>query len=185
VPVPGIVIETDRLVLREFISEDLAALSRALCDRETMHFYPMTFDEVATKEWIARNQRRYATEGHGLWAMDLKSTGEMMIGDCGITLQNVDGESLLEIGYHLRRDTWGQGFATEAARACRDYRFAKLNADALVSWIRPENRPSRRVAQRNGVTVWKETIHTGLPHLVYRVKREEQELKVARHFSGG
>lgn len=52
--------------------------------------------------------------------MDLNST-RAMIGDCGITLQEVDGTQLLEIGYHLRRDLWGQGFATEAARACRDY----------------------------------------------------------------
>jgi RimJ/RimL family protein N-acetyltransferase len=168
-----IVIETDRLFLREFAPADLAALFRVLCDRETMRFYPMTLDESAAEEWIARNQQRYATQGHGLWAMDLKSTGEM-IGDCGITLQDVDGESLLEIGYHLRRDMWGQGFATEAARACRDYGFAELHAEFLVSLVRPENVPSCRVAERNGMTVWKETIHAGFPHLVYRAKREAQ-----------
>ncbi len=166
------IIETGRLFLREFAPEDLAALASVLCDRETMRFYPMTFDEAAAKEWIARNQRRYATYGHGLWAMDLKSTGEM-IGDCGITLQDVDGESLLEIGYHLRRDMWGQGFATEAARACRDYGFTQLPAEFLISLVRPENLPSCRVAERNGMTVWKETTHAGLPHLIYRVRRSE------------
>lgn len=164
--------ETARLFLREFVPEDVAPLSRVLCDRETMRFYPMTFDEAAAKEWIARNQRRYANEGHGLWAMDLKATGEM-IGDCGITLQNVDGESLLEIGYHLRREMWGQGYATEAARACRDHGFAKLQAEFLVSLVRPENVPSCRVAERNGMKVWKETMHAGLTHLVYRVRRSE------------
>src|SRR5262249_14648227 len=153
---------------REFVAEDLAAVCRILCDAQTMRFYPRSFDEAAAQEWIARNQRRYAMQGHGLWAMDLKSTGEM-IGDCGITLQDGDGESLREIGYHLRRDMWGQGLATEAARACRDYGFAKLNAEFLVSLIRPENVPSRRVAERNCMTVWKETMHAGLPHLVYRV----------------
>ena len=169
---PSVLIETDRLVLREFIHEDLGALSGVLCDRETMRFYPMTFDESAAKEWIARNQRRYARQGHGLWAMDLKSTGEM-IGDCGITLQDVDGESLLEIGYHLRRDIWGQGFATEAARACRDYGFAKLHAEFLVSLVRPENVRSCRVAERNGMKGWKETTHAGLLHRVYRVLKSE------------
>jgi len=166
------IIETARLFLREFAPEDLAALSRVLCDRETMRFYPMTFDEAAAKEWIARNQQRYATYGHGLWAMDLKSTGEM-IGDCGITLQDVDSESLLEIGYHLRRDMWGQGFATEAAQACSDYGFVKLHAEFLILLVRPENVPSCRVAERNGMTVWKETTHAGLRHLVYRVRRRE------------
>jgi len=173
VPPPRAILETDRLFLREFVAEDLAALCKILCDAETMRFYPEAFDEAAAKEWIARNQRRYATQGHGLWAADLKSTGEM-IGDCGITSQEVDGELLLEIGYHLRRDLWGLGLATEAARACRDYGFAKLNAEFLVSLIRPENVPSRRVAERNCMTVWKETMHRGLRHLVYRVDREEK-----------
>src|ERR1700740_2300801 len=95
-----------------------------------------------------------------------------MIGDCGITLQEVDGEHLREIGYHLRRDLWGQGLATEAARACRDYGFGELKADTLISLIRPENLPSRRVAERNSMKVWKETTRSGLVHLVYRVTRE-------------
>lgn len=168
---PKIILETDRLRLREFVPEDLAALCRVLCDRETMRFYPTSFDAAAAREWITRNQHRYAMHGHGLWAMEVKSTGEM-IGDCGITLQEVDGESLREIGYHLRRNMWRQGLATEAARACRDYGFAGLHAEFLVSLIRPENVSSRRVAERNGMTVWKETEHAGMPHLVYRVDRE-------------
>jgi len=167
-----LVIETERLFLREFIPGDLVALARVLCDRDAMRFYPMIFDEAAAKQWIARNQQRYLKHGQGLWAMDLKSTGEM-IGDCGITLQDVDGDSLLEIGYHLRRDMWGQGFATEAARACRDYGFTQLRAEFLVSLVRPENLPSCRVAERNGMTVWKETTHAGMPYLVYRVRRSE------------
>jgi RimJ/RimL family protein N-acetyltransferase len=165
------ILETGRLRLREFVAEDLAALCRVLCDRETMRFYPMSFDELAAREWITRNERRYATHGHGLWAMELKSTGEM-IGDCGITLQEVDGESLREIGYHLRRDMWRQGLASEAARACRDYGFSELNAESLIALIRPENVPSRRVAESSGMTVWKQTAHAGMPHLVYRVERE-------------
>jgi ribosomal-protein-alanine N-acetyltransferase len=78
--------------------------------------------------------RRHEANGHGLWAMDLKSSGEM-IGDCGITLQDVDGQPLPEIGYHLRRDMWGQGLASEAARACRDYGFIQPKADLLISLI--------------------------------------------------
>jgi RimJ/RimL family protein N-acetyltransferase len=107
-----------------------------------------------------------------LWALDLKATGEM-IGDCGITLQEVDGELVPEIGYHLRRDMWGQGFASEAARACREYGFERLKAEFLISLIRPENLPSRRVAQRNGMEAWKQAMRVGLVHDVYRVTREE------------
>ena len=78
-----------------------------------------------------------------------------------------EGESLYEIGYHLRRDLWRQGLATEAAIACRDWAFANLKTDRLISLIRPENLPSRRVAERVGMTVWKEVAWRGLQHCVY------------------
>jgi RimJ/RimL family protein N-acetyltransferase len=168
------ILETQRLILREFVAEDTDALARVLSDPEAMRYYPMSFDRKAVEEWIARNQRRCATDGHGLWAMDLKSSGEMM-GDCGITLQEVEGESLPEIGYHLRRDMWGRGLASEAAHACRDYGFQQLGLDSMISLIRPENMPSWRVAERIGMKVWKETTRNGLRHLVYRIRREEWE----------
>ena len=94
-----------------------------------------------------------------------------LIGDCGIIRQQVDGEQLYEIGYHLRRDLWGQGLATEAAIACRDWAFAHLKTDRVISLIRPENLPSRRVAERTGMTIWKEREWRGLKHCVYSVKR--------------
>lgn len=160
-----IVLETPRLVLREFVSDDADALARVLSDPETMRYYPAPFDRAGVEDWSGRNLRRYEQDGHGLWAIELKSTGEM-IGDCGITLQEVDGELLPEIGYHLRRDMRRQGYATEAARPCRDHGFARLKTDFLISLIGPENVPSRRVAERNGMTVWEETNRAGLKHLV-------------------
>ena len=167
-----IIAETSRLVLREFVPEDADAQARVICDRETMRFYPLAFDRSDADEWIARNRRRYEELGHGLWAMDFKPSGEM-IGDCGITVQEVDGEGMLEIGYHLRRDLWGQGLATEAARACRDYGFRHLNAPFLIALIRAENVPSWRVAERNGMSIWKETTHANLRHHVYRITRTD------------
>jgi len=167
-----IVLETPRLVLRDFVPGDADALARVISDPVTMRYYPSPFDRTGVEEWIMRNRRRYAADGHGLWAMDLKATGEM-IGDCGITLQEVDGEDLPEVGYHLRRDLWGKGLATEAARACRDYGFTQMKADFLISLIRPENVPSSRVAERNGMTIWKETFRVGLRHSVYRILRDE------------
>jgi [ribosomal protein S5]-alanine N-acetyltransferase len=168
------ILQTPRLVLRELVAQDADALAKVLCDPETMRFFPMRFDRAAVEEWIARNRRRYATDGHGLWAVDLKSTGEM-IGDCGITVQEVDGEHLLEIGYHLRRDMWGQGLATEAARGCRDYGFGEMQAEFMISLVRPENVASCRVAERCGMTVWKETTRVGRLHRVYRMLRKKWE----------
>jgi RimJ/RimL family protein N-acetyltransferase len=102
--------------------------------------------------------------------VELTKTQEI-IGDCGIILQQVEGERLYEIGYHLRCDFWGQGLATEAAIACRDWGFALLKTERLISLIRPENLPSRRVAERTGMTVWKEVDWRGLRHLVYSIER--------------
>ncbi len=96
-----------------------------------------------------------------------------VIGDCGIIRQLVEGEYLYEIGYHLRRDYWGQGLATEAAIACRDWAFAHLKNERLISLIRRENLPSRRVAERAGMTVWKEVNWRGLPHYVYSIEKEK------------
>jgi [ribosomal protein S5]-alanine N-acetyltransferase len=132
----------------------------------------MTFDSAAVESWIERNRQRYARDGHGLWAMILKSSGEL-IGDCGLTVQRIDGANEIEIGYHVRRDLWGQGFATEAARACRDYGFARPPVERLISIIRPENLASRQVAEKIGMAVWKNIIYAGLPHLVYVIRVED------------
>lgn len=166
----GQILETARLILREFAPEDAEALAHVLSDPETMRHYPAPLNRKQVGEWIERNRRRYQEEGVGLWAMVLKSTREM-IGDCGITRQQVEGEWLYEIGYHLRRDFWGQGLATEAAIACRDWGFANLPVNRLISLIRPENLPSCRVAERNGMTMWKEVTWRGLRHRVYSVSK--------------
>jgi RimJ/RimL family protein N-acetyltransferase len=164
------ILETTRLVLRELVPEDIEAVAQVLSDPETMRYYPAPLSRKQVEEWIERNRRRYQEDGVGLWAMVLKSTGEV-IGDCGITRQQVDRESLHEIGYHLRRDFWKQGLATEAAIACREWGFANLPVDRLISLIRPENIPSRQVAERNGMTIWKEIDWRGLRHCIYSVER--------------
>jgi ribosomal-protein-alanine N-acetyltransferase len=169
------VLQTARLLLREFTPQDADALALVLSDPETMRYYAAPYDRAGVEQWIERNRQRYRDDGVGLWAMELTTPQDteirQIIGDCGITLQEVEGERLFEIGYHLPRDFWGQGLATEAAIACRDWAFAHLKADRLISLIRPENLPSRRVAERTGMTVWKEVYWRGLPHCVYSIER--------------
>ena len=97
------ILETERLILRKFLPEDTDALALVLSDPVTMKYYPAPIDRVGTQQWIERNLRRYSEDGVGLWAMVLRANGEM-IGDCGIVRQQVEGEYLYEIGYHLRRD---------------------------------------------------------------------------------
>jgi len=169
------ILQTQRLRLREFTALDADALESILSDPETMRYYPAPYDRAGVEQWIERNRKRYREDGVGLWALELIGTEEL-IGDCGIVLQQVEGEALYEIGYHLRRDFWGRGLATEAAVACRDWAFAHLEAERLISLIRPENLPSRRVAERVGMTVWKEVAWRGLAHCVYSVGRAERSL---------
>jgi ribosomal-protein-alanine N-acetyltransferase len=164
------ILKTDRLLLREFGPEDLDALAAVLSNPETMRYYPAALDRAGVAAWIERNRRRYADPGHGLWAMALKSSGEV-IGDCGLTRQVVDETDEIEIGYHVRRDLWGRGYASEAARACQEYGFSRLGAERLISLIRPENLRSRRVAEKTGLSLWKEVMWRELPHCVYAIRR--------------
>ncbi|HUB01180.1 MAG TPA: GNAT family N-acetyltransferase [Terriglobales bacterium] len=164
------ILETRRLILREFVADDADALARVLSDPETMRYYPAPYDRAGVEDWIACNRQRYRADGVGLWAMVLKTSTEV-IGDCGVLRQEVEGKYFFEIGYHLQRDLWGQGLATEAAMACRDWAFAHLKVDRVISLIRPENLASRRVAERNGMTMWKEVEWRGLQHCVYAIER--------------
>lgn len=161
-----IILTTERLNLREITMDDHADLLAIWGDAETMRFYPAPLDEVGARAWIARNLQRYEQHGHGLWAMILLSD-ERLIGDCGLTYQDVEGVAELEVGYHLNKAYWGRGLATEAARACINYAFNQLGQRRITSLIRPENLPSRRVAERNGLRIEKEIMRSGYRHYVY------------------
>jgi [ribosomal protein S5]-alanine N-acetyltransferase len=157
---------TDRLELRPMRDADVAALAQVLGDPWSMRFYPAPFDLDATTAWVRRNQERYEQDGFGLLAVVDRATDEV-IGDCGPTLQEVDGEHHVELGWHIRRDRQRQGFATEAGRACRDQAFEVLHPERLISPIRPENVPSWSVARALGFTPWRPTVRVGMAHVVW------------------
>lgn len=168
------ILETNRLALRRLEETDFDAWSAVLRDPQVMYAYEHGFSEDEVHQWIDRQRERYAKYGFGLWAVMEKASGEL-IGDCGITMQDWNGREVPEIGYHLRRDKWHQGFAIEAAAACREYGFHTLNFPELFSIIRDNNIPSQHVALRNGMAVrgsfMKYYRHMAMPHLVFSVKR--------------
>ena len=129
---------------------DLDAMAALLGDPQVMTYYraPKTRPEAAA--WIAWNQRNYAEHGYGLWIIETHE-GEF-VGDCGLTWQTVDDVTRLEVGYHVRHELQGSGFATEAAAACRDFAQETLGAPELVAIIHPSNTASRRVAEKIGMT---------------------------------
>jgi RimJ/RimL family protein N-acetyltransferase len=143
-------LQTARLILRPFTRDDVPALEAVIGDPVAMQWYPAPFDRAGVEQWIERNIARYENDGHGLWAMVLKSSGEL-IGDCGCVVQIVEDRNEIEIAYHVRPDLWGNGYATEAARACMDYAFNVIQVCRVISMIRPENVNSRRVAEKNGL----------------------------------
>lgn len=167
-------IETDRLYLREMQQSDYTALAKILQDEETMYAYEHAFDDAETQAWLDNQIKRYQTYGFGLWAVILKETNEM-IGQCGLTMQSWGERQVLEIGYLFQRSYWHQGYATEAAIACKEYAFEKLGAEEVFSIIRDTNLASQNVAKRNGMTVRgsfvKHYYGIDMPHLVYAVTR--------------
>lgn len=139
------VIETERLRLREMTEEDFPALYKVLADSDIMQHYPYAFDENRVRNWILRNIERYRVLGFGLWAVCLKATGEM-IGDCGLTMQLINGEIKPEIGYHIRSDQQRKGYAKEAAIAVRDWTFHNTPFNAVHSYMKHTNEPSYKTA---------------------------------------
>ena len=168
------ILETERLILRELTPADYPALCRILQDEKAMYAYGGAFSGVEVWEWLERQTARYRKWGFGLWAADLKETGEM-IGQCGLTMQPWKGREVLEIGYLLQRARWHRGYALEAAAACKRYAFETLKAGEVCSIIRDTNTASQKVAVRLGMTVrdsWvKHYRGVDMPHDRYVVLR--------------
>jgi RimJ/RimL family protein N-acetyltransferase len=162
--------ETSRLRLRQLTLDDVEALSAIQADPQHMRFYPHPFSMEESRAWIEKNLVRYERLGYGLWAVDDKETGEFL-GNVGPTLQQVDGVGEVELGWSITPSRARQGIASEAAAACRQDCFTRLDMPYVIALVRPENTPSRGVAERIGMTVWKEALHANMPHLVYRVQR--------------
>jgi len=170
------ILETERLYLREMSQSDFDSLCKILRDEETMYAYNGAFDGSMVQEWLDKQLARYREYGFGLWAVCLKETDEM-IGQCGLTVQDWLGKEMLEVGYLFRRAYWHKGYATEAAKACKEYAFAKLGADEVCSIIRDNNIPSQKVALRNGMTrqngiMVKHYRGEDMPHFLYLIRKE-------------
>ena len=141
-----------------------------------MKHYPKPYDKKMTRHWIEWNIQNYQKYGFGIWAVVLKETGEF-IGDCGLTIQNIDGELLPEIGYHINKRYWRQGFGSEAARAVRDWTFENTKYDSLYSYMKYTNVESYSTAISNGMKKIKEyPDEKNKISYVYAITRDEWKL---------
>lgn len=173
-----IILETERLQLREMRPSDMRALGAILRDERVMYAYEGAFSEEEIAAWMQKQLRRYEEHGFGLWALVSRKSGGM-IGQCGITMQEYRERQVPEIGYLLAYEHWHRGYAAEAAAACREYGFRTLHFDALYSIIRDTNIRSQRVALRNGMrpvdTIVKHYRGVDMPHIVFRTRRPEED----------
>jgi len=147
-------VETDRLILRAFRDDDLAAyteIHRHPLVRETLHI-PKTFDEYEGWKHLTLWNGQWTLRNSGQWCMELRETGEV-IGRCGTHRPHRLDWPGLEIGWTLHPDHWGKGYATEGGAASIEWAFANHDDDHLVSLILPSNTPSQAVAERLGFTL--------------------------------
>ena len=166
----GTALETARLKLRLFAEKDLDALAAMYADAETMRYIGegKTFNRGETWRAISSMLGHWLLRGYGMWAIELKGTGEM-IGRAGFIYP--EGWPGFELGWMVAKPFWGRGYATEAAEAALDYAQRELDKSRVISLIRRDNLPSIRVAEKIGARFESEVELLGAPALVYATTR--------------
>ncbi len=165
------ILQTGRLRLRPYTAADEEELFDVFADPYARKFYPEMADRAKVRAWIEWNLRNYDEFGFGLWAMELKTEGRL-IGDCGLTFQDVEGRDELEIGYHVMERERGKGYATEAARVCLDFGFTRTSCESICSIVRPSNTASCAVAARIH-TARREFLKGGQPAVLFYTSRRD------------
>jgi RimJ/RimL family protein N-acetyltransferase len=160
-------IHTERLVVREFTAGDLDALAVVFADPAVLWWEPAPFTRAQTEAWLEVTLRRYRDDGCGEYAVVVAASGEL-IGDCGPAYREIEGERLPELGWDLRSDRWGHGYAAEAARGVLTH-AKDLGLRRLVSLIAPQNERSRGVARRLGMSLDHEVLWAGEPHELWAI----------------
>ena len=164
--------ETKRLLFRKIEQSDFDNLKKIISDPETMKFYPKPYDDNGVQRWIDWCLACYEKRGFGLFAIILKEEN-VFIGDCGITLQNINGKEVFEIGYHINKKYWNKGYASEASQYMKDYFFTNTEYTEVYSYMNKLNYQSRRVAEKNGMSFIEEYIEDDVLHTVYKITKEQ------------
>ena len=164
------VIETNRLILRKMNMDDFDSLKEIISDPINMKYYKNPYDDNGVIRWINWNLDNYNTYGFGLFAVILKETNQM-IGDCGVTMQIINHKIRPEIGYHFHINHHNNGYATEAAKAVKEYIFKNTTFNELYTYTTKDNLPSQKVAIKNGMTLIEEYNDGEEDLVVYMVKK--------------
>jgi RimJ/RimL family protein N-acetyltransferase len=162
-------IETERVVIREFVREDRDAMLTVYGDPEVMRYIPGGVLDAAGVEAVIEGQlAAQAARGFGYWALLERESGAV-IGDVGFGIFELTRD--LEVGYTLARSAWGRGYATESAGACLEVGLAQLNVARIVAVVDRANAASIRVAERLGMRKADELEAHGRPHVLFEILR--------------
>jgi len=164
----SIILQTKRLYLRKFNENDVDNLLNITSDKDVMRFFPSTLDRAETQKFLHQIIEAYERDGHSFWAAELKEDNDF-VGMVGLLLQQVDGKNEIEIAYRVVKKYWRQGFASEAAQACRIYAFQKLKCNRLISLISLDNIVSKGVAKKVGMLFERRTFKFGKQMEVYSI----------------
>jgi RimJ/RimL family protein N-acetyltransferase len=166
-----VILETDRLILRHLLPDDLNSLYALYCDPEVTKFIPdapKSYEETREElEWFQNGHPAHPELG--LWATIDKASGQF-IGRCGLLPWTIDQRDEVEVAYALAKDYWGQGLATEAAQAIMHFAFEELHLSRLICLVDRENQASINVATKIGMIFEKEGEDEMGPFLVYSIR---------------
>lgn len=176
-------LETERLILRGWRPEDRAPFATMNADPQVAEFLSRALDRAASDALIDRIVGHWADDGHGLWAVERRDDGRF-IGFVGLTTPSFEAAftPCVEIGWRLAPEAWGNGYATEGARAALRFGFERIGLAKIVSFTVPANVRSRAVMERIGLTrdPADDFEHPGLPeghplrkHVLYRLSRSD------------
>ena len=165
-----LVCATPRLRLRRLRPSDVDDVAAMVADPEQMRFYPRPKTRDDVDVWLGSNIAVYDASGFGVWALE-SVPGDVFAGYCGIRPLTLDGRQEIELVWHVRKTHWNRGLATEAARTSVQLGLDRFGLSSLVAIIHPDNRASRRVAEKLGMEEQRTLIHDGEPVVVYRTAR--------------
>jgi RimJ/RimL family protein N-acetyltransferase len=171
-------IETPRIRLEPWHSDDWRALHAIAREPEVMRYITggAPWSENQTQEFVALQMRHFSERGYCLWKIVVKSggveSGGNVDGLCGI--QPLIETDEIEIGWWLAQRHWGQGIATEAARAAARDAFERVGLDRLVAVARKENAPSLRIMEKIGMTYERDHIHRNIPVVLYSTTKSRR-----------
>ena len=166
---------SERLITRRLTNDDVFIWTTFFEDEDCAHFFPtmgLPNAKARAEYWIEKQMTRYKENRFGLQALINKDTGEF-VGQCGLLLQEVDQEPVLEIGYSLLKPHWHKGYAIEAARLFKNYAFENNLSKELVSIIDTKNLASQKVAIQNGMTNLKQTRFWDLDVYIFGISKQD------------